>query len=109
MLEAVECVRRGEKDRYPDDCRQITMFKTERGQEFSRTEAYAQCRAIPGYLFIRTDDGEIVELQPAEKDGVRYVRALPDEDGEDDPLLDVDECPMGTFLNRGERAEATVG
>lgn len=108
MLEAVECIRRGDEDRF-DDCRQITMFKTEGGQEFSRMEAYGQCRAIPGYLYIKTDDGEYLELQPAEQDGVEYVRALPAEDSPDDPLLSVKECPMGTFLDRGERAEAAVG
>lgn len=104
MLEEVECVRKGAADRF-DDCRAVTMLRTAHGAEFSRTEAYAQCRAIPGYLYVRTGDGTIVELQPAERDGVRYVRGL-DEDSAEDPLLEVKECPGGTFLPKGAKAAA---
>lgn len=98
MLEKVECVKRGDADRF-DDCRQITMFLTDTGEEFSRKEAWAQQRAVPGYLYIEAGEGKIIELEPAERDGVTYVRAL-DEDSEDDPLLEIDECPPGTFLDR---------
>lgn len=96
MLERVECIKKGDADRF-DDCRQVTMFLTESGEEYSRKEAWAQQRAIPGYLYIKVGEDKLLELQPAEKEDITYVRVL-DEDSDEDPLLDVEECPPQTFL-----------
>jgi hypothetical protein len=89
MIERVMCVKRGDAHKH-SDCRSITKIRTDEWKEYTREEAHEKVKAAPGSLQVQAG-GKTVPLLPAEHEGIKYVRTLPD-DTADDNLLKVETC-----------------
>jgi acetylornithine deacetylase/succinyl-diaminopimelate desuccinylase-like protein len=88
MADQVTCIVKGDGTRY-SDCRCITEIRTGTGR-YSRSAANAKVSREPGSLYVQAA-GSRVNVIPAEREGVKYVRTVPN-DTTADNLLSVREC-----------------
>ncbi len=88
MAERVTCIVRGDKHLY-SDCRCITQIKTDTAT-YSRLEAHNRVKNAPGSIYVEAG-GSRANLIPAEREGLKYVRTVPN-DTTADNLLKAPDC-----------------
>jgi len=88
MAEKVTCIVKGDVHRY-SDCRCITEIRTDAGR-YTRNEAYDRVKTSPGSIVVEAG-GSRVNVIPAEREGVKYVRTQSN-DTTADNLLSVKAC-----------------
>lgn len=86
----VVCIRKGESGH--SDCRCIEELGLKGGERISREEAWRRVTDDQFALYIYLQ-GSVSYLEPAEREGTRYVRSEKT-DSPDDNLLDLDICDV---------------
>jgi hypothetical protein len=88
MAEKVSCIVRGDNQTY-SYCRCITEIRTESGR-YTRLEAHNKVKASPGSIYVEAGASK-ANLIAAEREGLKYVRTVPD-DTTADNLLKAKTC-----------------
>jgi hypothetical protein len=89
MPEKVTCIVKGEEYLHFDCCC-ITQLQVDGWRIYTREEAHDMVTIAPGSIVVMAD-GRTVDLIPAKRGDVKYVRTRPDDSTEDN-LLKVPEC-----------------
>ena len=88
MAEKVTCIVKGDAAKY-SDCRCITQIRTN-ARTYTRLEAHQRVTNEPGSIYVESGSSR-ANVIPAEREGVKYVRTVPN-DTTADNLLKAPTC-----------------